>query len=48
MDNCRDDRSGLLRRIQAEDFALYEVVLYLDAVPFFVVWGITLLWVLLP
>ena len=33
MDNCRDDRSGLLRRIQAEDFALYEVVLYLDAYP---------------
>ena len=28
-----NDRAGLLRRIQAEDFALYEVVLYLDAYP---------------
>lgn len=27
------DRSALLRRIQAEDFALYEAVLYLDGHP---------------
>ena len=27
------DRSALLRRIQAEDFALYEVALYLDGHP---------------
>ena len=27
------DRADLLRRIQAEDFALYEVALYLDAYP---------------
>ena len=33
MENYRDDRAGLLRRIQAEDFALYEVALYLDAYP---------------
>ena len=33
MENHYDDRAGLLRRIQAEDFALYEVALYLDAYP---------------
>lgn len=27
------DRSALLRRIQAEDFAIYEAALYLDAHP---------------
>ena len=27
------DRSTLLRRLQAEDFALYEVALYLDGHP---------------
>ncbi|MBQ3064440.1 MAG: spore coat protein CotJB [Clostridia bacterium] len=33
MENYPVDRAGLLRRIQAEDFALYEVALYLDAYP---------------
>ena len=33
MESIRDDRAGLLRRIQAEDFAVYEVALYLDAYP---------------
>jgi spore coat protein JB len=28
-----NDRSTLLRRLQAEDFALYEVALYLDSHP---------------
>ena len=28
-----ENRAELLRRIQAEDFALYEVALYLDAYP---------------
>jgi len=28
-----ESRTELLRRIQAEDFALYEVALYLDAYP---------------
>ena len=31
--NPMNDRSALLHRIQAEDFALYEVALYLDAHP---------------
>ena len=31
--NQTDDRSALLHRIQAEDFALYEVALYLDGHP---------------
>ncbi len=29
----QDDRSRLLRKIQAEDFAVYEAVLYLDGHP---------------
>ena len=33
MEQLPSDRSALLRRIQAEDFALYEVALYLDAYP---------------
>ena len=33
MEHLPNDRAGLLRRIQAEDFALYEVTLYLDAYP---------------
>ncbi|MBQ9098057.1 MAG: spore coat protein CotJB [Clostridia bacterium] len=28
-----NDRTALLHKIQAEDFALYEVALYLDAYP---------------
>lgn len=28
-----DDRSRLLRKLQAEDFAVYEAVLYLDGHP---------------
>ena len=28
-----DDRTRLLRKLQAEDFAVYEVVLYLDGHP---------------
>ena len=28
-----DERTRLLRRLQAEDFAVYEVVLYLDGHP---------------
>ena len=33
MNSMEQGRSELLHRIQAEDFALYEVVLYLDAHP---------------
>ena len=29
----RDNRSSLLRKLQAEDFAVYEAVLYLDGHP---------------
>ena len=31
--NAHNDRSALLHKIQAEDFALYEVALYLDGHP---------------
>lgn len=33
MNNMDQSRSELLHRIQAEDFALYEVALYLDGHP---------------
>jgi spore coat protein JB len=31
--NAMNERGALLRRLQAEDFALYEVALYLDGHP---------------